>query len=120
MKNKQTYITMTGEELGVRLRELQGKLLTLRTQAVTEKVEDPTAIGKTRREIARVLTARRAQHLGIKHAPAAPSAKAEKAAKPERKPKAAAPKAKAPRGEGESAGGKKKVSKKTAKKSASK
>ncbi len=54
---------MSGEELGVRLRELQGKLLTLRTQTVTEKVEDPTAIGKTRREIARVLTARTAMHL---------------------------------------------------------
>jgi large subunit ribosomal protein L29 len=31
-------------------------LFTLRTQAVTEKLEDPTQIGKTRRTIARLKT----------------------------------------------------------------
>ncbi len=119
-KNETKYITMTGDELGVRLRELQGKLLTLRTQTVTEKVEDPTAIGKTRREVARVLTARRAQQLGIKHVatakPSKPKATKPKAAKPAAKaPKAAVAgaKAKAPKAKR----GSKKVSKKTASKS---
>lgn len=114
-KNENNYATMNGEELGVRLRELQGKLLTLRTQTVTEKVEDPTAIGKTRREIARVLTARRAQQLGIKHG----EATAAKPRKPKAtKPKAAKPTAKAPGADGATT--KKKTSKKTTKKAASK
>ena len=36
--------------------EKQKHLFDLRSQAVTEKLEDPTQIGKTRREIARINT----------------------------------------------------------------
>ena len=36
--------------------EKQKHLFDLRSQAVTEKLEDPTQIGKTRREIARIHT----------------------------------------------------------------
>ena len=38
-------------------------LFDLRTQAVTEKLEDPTQIGKTRRDIARVKTVLHQRHL---------------------------------------------------------
>jgi large subunit ribosomal protein L29 len=53
---------MAGEEIAADLSQLREKLFTLRTQSVTEKVEDNTQFGKTRRDIARLLTeaARRA------------------------------------------------------------
>jgi large subunit ribosomal protein L29 len=38
------------------LKDMQKHLFDLRTQAVTEKLEDPTQIGKTRRGIARIKT----------------------------------------------------------------
>jgi large subunit ribosomal protein L29 len=38
------------------LREQQKHLFTLRTQAVTEKLEDPSQIGKARKDIARLKT----------------------------------------------------------------
>ena len=38
------------------LAEKQKHLFDLRTQAVTEKLEDPTQLGKTRRTIARIKT----------------------------------------------------------------
>jgi len=38
------------------LTDKQKHLFVLRTQAVTEKLENPTQLGKTRREIARVKT----------------------------------------------------------------
>lgn len=44
------------EALRHELTEKQKHLFDLRTQAVTEKLEDPTQIGKTRREIARIKT----------------------------------------------------------------
>jgi large subunit ribosomal protein L29 len=44
------------EALQHELVEKQKHLFDLRTQAVTEKLEDPTQIGKTRREIARIKT----------------------------------------------------------------
>ena len=44
------------EALRHELVEKQKHLFDLRTQAVTEKLEDPTQIGKTRRDIARVKT----------------------------------------------------------------
>jgi large subunit ribosomal protein L29 len=45
------------EALQHELVEKQKHLFVLRTQAVTEKLEDPTQLGKTRREIARLKTA---------------------------------------------------------------
>jgi large subunit ribosomal protein L29 len=46
-----------GEALQHELVEKQKHLFVLRTQAVTEKLEDPTQLGKTRRDIARLKTA---------------------------------------------------------------
>jgi large subunit ribosomal protein L29 len=45
------------EALEHELLEKQKHLFVLRTQAVTEKLEDPTQLGKTRRDIARLKTA---------------------------------------------------------------
>jgi large subunit ribosomal protein L29 len=44
------------EALQQELTDQQKNLFTLRSQAVTEKLEDPSQIGKTRREIARIKT----------------------------------------------------------------
>jgi large subunit ribosomal protein L29 len=44
------------EDLRREVVEKQKHLFDLRSQAVTEKLEDPTQIGKTRREIARINT----------------------------------------------------------------
>lgn len=43
-------------ELHNELERLRRKLFDLRSQAVTEKLEDPTQLLKTRKQIARVLT----------------------------------------------------------------
>lgn len=50
---------MTDEEIGVEIRRLRDKLHTMRTQVVTEKVEDVSMFGKTRRDVARLLTERK-------------------------------------------------------------
>ena len=44
------------DELHSDLERLRRHLFDLRAQAVTEKLEDPTQLGKTRKTIARVLT----------------------------------------------------------------
>jgi large subunit ribosomal protein L29 len=44
------------EALEHELKDKQKHLFDLRTQAVTEKLEDPTQLGKTRKEIARIKT----------------------------------------------------------------
>ncbi len=54
---------MTAEELTQELDRLRRHLYDLKSQAVTEKLEDPTQLGKTRRDIARLLTERRARQL---------------------------------------------------------
>jgi ribosomal protein L29 len=46
------------DEIGAELKRLRGTLLTLRTQSVTEKVEDNTQFGSVRKDIARLLTER--------------------------------------------------------------
>ena len=51
------------EALGLELVEKQKHLFDLRSQAVTEKLEDPTQLGKTRREIARIKTIIRQRQL---------------------------------------------------------
>jgi large subunit ribosomal protein L29 len=43
--------------------EKQKHLFDLRTQAVTDKLEDPTQLGKTRRDIARIKTLIRQRQL---------------------------------------------------------
>jgi len=47
---------MKVDELHAELERLRRHLFDLRAQAVTEKLEDPTQLLKTRRDIARILT----------------------------------------------------------------
>ncbi len=47
---------LSSEEIGVELARLRDRLYTLRTQSVTEKVEDNSQFKKVRRDIARLLT----------------------------------------------------------------
>lgn len=47
---------MTSEEIVLEMKRLQDKLFTLRSQAVTEKVDDNTQYGKVRKDIARLKT----------------------------------------------------------------
>jgi large subunit ribosomal protein L29 len=47
---------MKSDELHAELERLRRHLFELRSQSVTEKLEDPTQLLKTRRDIARVLT----------------------------------------------------------------
>lgn len=47
---------MKTDELHAELERLRRHLFDLRAQAVTEKLEDPTQLGKTRKDIARLLT----------------------------------------------------------------
>ena len=54
---------LQNEEIGAELARLRSQMVTLRTQTVTEKVEDNSQFGKTRKEIARLLTERRARQL---------------------------------------------------------
>ena len=49
------------EEIALEVRRLREKLYTLRTQAVTEKVEDLSQFTKIRRDVARLLTERSAR-----------------------------------------------------------
>ena len=52
----ETFRMMKNDELHGELERLRRHLFDLRAQAVTEKLEDPTQLLKTRRTIARVLT----------------------------------------------------------------
>ncbi len=54
---------MSTEELAVEAKRLRQQLYELRSQAVTEKLENPRQLGNIRRDIARVLTAQRARQL---------------------------------------------------------
>jgi len=51
------------EALQHELTDKQKHMFALRTQAVTEKLEDPAQLGKTRREIAQIKTAIRQREL---------------------------------------------------------
>jgi large subunit ribosomal protein L29 len=53
------------DEAGLKqlLEEKQKHLFDLRSQAVTEKLEDPSQLGKTKREIARIKTIQRQKQL---------------------------------------------------------
>jgi large subunit ribosomal protein L29 len=52
--------------LKTELVEKQRHIFDLRTQAVTEKLEDPTQIGKARKDIARIKTVIRQRELEVK------------------------------------------------------
>lgn len=51
------------EEIDVEVDRLRRRLFDLRVQASTEKIEDPSEFGKIRKDIARLLTERRAREL---------------------------------------------------------
>ena len=50
---------LSDEELRSEVERLQRRLFDVRTQAVTEKLEDPSMLRKTKRDIARILTIQR-------------------------------------------------------------
>ncbi len=52
---------LSDEEIDVEVRRLRKRTFELRTQAVTEKIEDTTQFGETRRDIARLLTEQNAR-----------------------------------------------------------
>ena len=54
---------MNDEELQNELNRLRRQLFDIRSQAVTEKLEDPSLLTKCRRDIARVLTEQRQRQL---------------------------------------------------------
>ncbi len=54
---------MRDEEIAIELKRLREKLFTIRSQMVTEKVEDTSQLGKLRKDIARLLTERHARRL---------------------------------------------------------
>lgn len=54
---------LSDEELVVELGRLRRHLYDLRSQAVTEKLEDPTQLAKTKKDIARLMTESRARTL---------------------------------------------------------
>jgi large subunit ribosomal protein L29 len=62
MKMKE-ILEKQGEQLGQELLEQQKHLFELRSQAVTEKLEDPSQIAKTRKDIARIKTVMRQRQL---------------------------------------------------------
>lgn len=51
------------EEIQEELDALERKLFEIRTQSVTEKLEDPTLLTKTKRDIARIKTIMRGMEL---------------------------------------------------------
>lgn len=50
---------LSDEELQMELDRLRRHVFDLRSQAVTEKLEDPSMVTKARRDIARILTVQR-------------------------------------------------------------
>jgi large subunit ribosomal protein L29 len=54
---------MNPDELVVELENLQRKLFDIRTQAVTEKLEDPSQLTKAKRDVARLKTIIREREL---------------------------------------------------------
>ncbi len=59
---------MTDEEIHVELDRIRRHLYDLKSQAVTEKLEDPTQLGKARRDVARLLTEKRSRELAAEKA----------------------------------------------------
>ncbi len=55
MKAKEVH-KLSSEELTVEVKRLRRRMFELRTQAVTEKIEDTSQFKNTRKDIARLLT----------------------------------------------------------------
>jgi len=54
---------LSDEELGTELDRVRRHLFDVRTQAVTEKLEDPSMLTKARKDIARILTVMRERQI---------------------------------------------------------
>ena len=54
---------LSDEELGMELERVRRRLFDVRTQAVTEKLEDPSMLTKARKDIAMILTVIRERQL---------------------------------------------------------
>lgn len=54
---------LADEEIKIEITRLQEKLYALRTQAVTEKVEDNSQFGNLRKDVARLQTERRRREI---------------------------------------------------------
>jgi len=65
MSKKKTseYRTMSAEELGNTLRDVQKHLFDLRFQSATDRLETPSELRKARREVARIKTVQRQKEL---------------------------------------------------------
>lgn len=61
--DKKELLDKTDDVLKDLLKEKQRHLFDLRSQAVAEKLEDPTQLGKTKREIATIKTVLRQREL---------------------------------------------------------
>jgi len=60
---------LSDEELRTELARLHRHLFDIRSQAVTEKLEDPSMITKARKDIARILTVMRERELAAAETP---------------------------------------------------
>ena len=60
MKAKEVH-KLSDEEIDVEIERLRRRTFELRTQAVTEKIQDTSQFGKLRKDIARLLTERTAR-----------------------------------------------------------
>ena len=56
---------LSDEELQSELERLERHMFDLRAQAVTEKLEDPSMLAKTKRDIARIRTVQRERQLAL-------------------------------------------------------
>ncbi len=54
---------LSDEEITAEVERRRGSRVDLRSQAVTEKLEDPATLGKSKRDIARILTVQRERQL---------------------------------------------------------
>ena len=64
MKAKEVH-KLRDEEIEIEIQRLRRVMFDLRTQAVTEKIQDTSQFGKIRKDIARVLTEKRAREMAV-------------------------------------------------------
>lgn len=62
MKSKDVK-SLKADDLNDKITELRHKVYGLRVQGVTQKIEDNSQVGKSKRDIARLLTERRARQI---------------------------------------------------------
>lgn len=65
MKAKEVH-KLSDEEIGVEIVRIRRRTFELRTQAVTEKIEDTSQFGASRRDIARLLTEQSARRIKVR------------------------------------------------------